>query len=124
MTIKSIGISTDNWDPLLTFITTTKLDQATIVNYECQLKDVRAPQKIVDMLTYIENRLVALNSAGYKSDTFGHQKDNRSNEKENKSTTNKCAYCTGTHLIFSCDKFEKVTKKMCKLFGPTQSPTM
>lgn len=109
MTIKSIGVSVENWDPLLTFILTTKLDQATIINYECQLKDVREPQKLVDMLTYIENRFMALNSAGYKSDTFFQQKNNnRSFEKETKSSAINCLYCADTHSTFACTAFEKL----------------
>lgn len=108
MTIQSIGVSVENWDPLLTFILTTKLDQSTIVNYECQLKDVREPQKMADMLTYIENRFMALNSAGYKGDTFVQQKSNRFVEKDVKATVNKCGYCSDAHFIFSCNTFEKL----------------
>lgn len=117
MTIKSIGVSVDNWN------------QATILNYECQLKDVRQPQEIADMLNYIESRFMALNSAAYKTESVGRQKDNKI------STTNKCAFCAGIHSIFSCEQFTKKSahdryewvkngKKMCKLLGCTQNPRL
>lgn len=73
MSIRSIGVSTENWDPLLTYIISSKLDPATIIHYECQLVDVREPQNFTDLLLYIESRFMALQSAALKSDTFNDQ---------------------------------------------------
>lgn len=50
MSIKNIGISTENWDPFLCHILTGRLDTTTIINYECQLDDVRKPQTLLDFL--------------------------------------------------------------------------
>lgn len=120
MSIKSIGVSTENWDPLLTYIISSKLDPSTIVHYECQLVDVREPQNFVDLLLYIEGRFMALQSAALKSETFN---DKKTDEKHNNSYNNsrdrhfnsdvqkekliKCIFCSDQHSIFKCKQFEK-----------------
>lgn len=138
MSIKSIEISTENWDPLLTYIISSKLDSATIVHYECQLIDVREPQSFVDLLSYIQ-------SAALKSETYYEKKSNEkhnpfdkhnshhSNDHKQKpmTVTTRCTFCSDQHLgtdqhsIFKCKQFEKKsvqerydwikTKKLCLL---------
>lgn len=63
MSIKNIDVSTDNWDPLLCHILTRKLDSTTLVHYELQLRNVREPQSLTDLLAYLEGRFMALQSA-------------------------------------------------------------
>lgn len=70
MSIKNIGISIENWDSLLTHILIRKLDQTTLLHYECQLKDVREPQLLPSFLSYIETSFMALQSANVRAD-FG-----------------------------------------------------
>lgn len=94
MSIKSIGVSTENWDPLLTQIISSKLDSATIVDYEYKLSDVREPQSFVDSLGHTEGRFTALKSADFKSESFndsnGHNFNNKGDryDSRNKKVAN------------------------------------
>lgn len=112
MSIQSIGVSIENWDPLLTFILSSKLDQSTIVHYECQLTDVREPQSLND-LTYIEGRFMALQSAAFKSDTTTNKKFNDNKMKKNVDKEKhfqkqfNCIFCSESHSIRQRTKFEK-----------------
>lgn len=49
-----------------------KLDSATLINYECQLKNVREVQSLSSFLNYLENRFVALQFAGAKKESNSH----------------------------------------------------
>lgn len=140
MSIQSIGISIQNWDPLLTHILCGKLDQATIIHYECQLGDVREPQSLPSLLDYMENRFMALQSAALKASTFTN--NNHSNGAHNsfkygenrfqqRNNSSKCVFCPesgDSHNIYSCKLFQKKapnerldwtkSKKLCvKCFG-------
>lgn len=116
MSIKGMGISTANWDFLLTHILMRKLDSNTVINYECQLVNVREPQKLENFLKYIENRFMALQSASAKT-SF---EKNAENKPENKSSlshssssfsnsSKKCSFCDSAtdHVIYTCPNFQK-----------------
>lgn len=108
MSIQSIGVSIHNWDSLLTFIISSKLDPQTIVHYECQLADVREPQSLKDLLAYIESRFMALQLAAYKSDTFGNEMNEKSqNDKERDKKQFKCIFCSESHSVRQCQIFKK-----------------
>lgn len=64
MSIKSLGISISNWDSIICHILTKKLDSVTLVQYECQLANVREVQSLSGFLTYLENRFMALQAVG------------------------------------------------------------
>lgn len=107
MSIQSIGVSIQNWDPLLTQ-NSGKMDQSTIIHYECQLGDVREPQSLISLLSYIENRFMALQSAAIKSGTFGQSTSNFNNNSfknrdQQKRVLVKCVFCPDakTHIQFT-----------------------
>lgn len=120
MSINNIEVSTDNWDPLLTHILTHKLDPATVVHYECQLGNIKEPQSLQSFLSYIENRFMALQSAGSKTafeknnnyQTFtknGYQKQSQAIGTTSYSSNNakKCLFCAESHIIYKCPTFQK-----------------
>lgn len=63
MSIKNIGISITNWDPIICHILAKKLDSSTLIHYECQLANVREIQSLSSFLAYLENRFMALQAA-------------------------------------------------------------
>lgn len=137
MSIKNIGVSVSNWDALLCHVLTKKLDQATLVHYECQLENVRELQSLSDFLRYLENRFMALKAAGAGQDfgsqnTSHYQKQNTSHyQKQNtsqfqKQTSEKlqnCLICNQNHSTSRCQLLltkgvqERIdlarTKKIC-----------
>lgn len=106
MSIKNIGISVENWDPLLCYILTKKLDQATLIHYECQLNNVREIQTLSDFLHYIENRFMALQAAGAR-DMLQIQKLPNQFQKNEKPAqlsykSAKCFVCYQDHVTTKC----------------------
>lgn len=83
MLIKNIGISTKNWDALLIHIVLHKLSSETIKNYECQLRDVKEPQKFDAFMGYLESRFLALQSVESKN-----RNQSSSNERFNQKNRN------------------------------------
>lgn len=83
MSIKNIDVSTDNWDPLLCHILTRKLDSSTLLHYECQLKDVKEPQTLPSLLSYLETRFMALQSANIRHDFYSNNVNHNGNHNAN-----------------------------------------
>lgn len=110
MSIKNLNVNVENWDPLLTHILVHKLDSNTVVNYECQLKDVREPLKLHEFLAYIENRFLAIQSANSKLNNFANEHNNKKVENTKKPSEKNvnCLFCASTtHSIYKCDSFTK-----------------
>lgn len=112
MSIKSIGISIDNWDALSVHILTYNLDQETIVHYECQLSDVKEPQSLKSFLNYIETRFMALQSANAKNSfekKYNHsnfnQKSFKSFDKSTSDVMKKISFYNESHSVFKCSGF-------------------
>lgn len=103
LSIKNLGIKTENWDPLLTHILIHKLDSSTVIHYECQLKDVREPQSLEEFFTYVENRFMAIQSANSKVNNIapmrGENRDNKQSEKKFHDKANR-AFCFYKSLHF------------------------
>lgn len=109
MAIQSIGIDLCNSDNMvLAHIMLHKLDVNTIMNYECQLKDVREPQSLKNLLEYMENRFMAIRSAHLQTDNFSHTKKFEKKSTE-KNITGKCILCNEAHILFKCTAFGKKT---------------
>lgn len=117
MSIKNMGISIANWDVLITHILTRKLDSNTVVHYECQLEDVREPQKLDCFLKYLENRFMALQSATTKAPFNKIDFDKRTPTSNTSSSSfhsssqksQKCLFCNENHTIYACANFQKKT---------------
>lgn len=61
--IANLGVSIQDWDPLIVHMLTRKLCKTTILEYESKLENVREIQKLSEFLKYIENRFLALQSS-------------------------------------------------------------
>lgn len=107
MSIKNLDIGVDNWDFLLTNILAKKLDQSTLMHYECQLEDIKEPQTLSSFLEYIENRFLALQSVRAKI-SFGQNKnkDYGKFKQEKNIRSFKCIFCSSDeHSVFKCQSF-------------------
>lgn len=133
MSIKSLGISISNWDPIICHILTKKLDSSTLVQYECQLANVREVQSLSEFLNYLENRFMALQAVGATEELHSQNFSNHSQKSEYKSENkyekqsynkNKaCLICEEDHPTFKCsvllkkDVRERIelakTKRVC-----------
>lgn len=130
MSIKNMGVGTENWDPLLCHILTRKLDTSTLIHYECQLDNVRELQPLSHLLKYLESRFMALQSANVrgenqygKYDNQNYQKRENGNKFNNNDRQSKCLFCSGDHILMKCDSYlgkrveERIewarTKKLC-----------
>lgn len=114
MSIKNLGVSTANWDPIICHILNKKLDTNTLVHYECQLDNVREPQSLKSMLSYLENRFMALQSATAKQEARNEYKPEYKNDKPSTSTPTssvsssvekiiKCLICGQNHMAIKCN---------------------
>lgn len=104
MSIKNLGIDTTNWDPLMVHILTGKLSQATILHFECQLKDVSEIPTLKQFLTYIETRFLALQSAESKTGFIGNTQE----KVEKAKSFDKCVICNDKHSVMKCNEFLKL----------------
>lgn len=112
VTVKSMSVNTGGWNPFLNFIVFSKFHRDTITHYECQLENVKEIENIQEMLNYIENRSLAIQSAESKTVVnFGSNfktKDKISSINEKMLS---CIVCKESHSVSKCQKFLKLDTK-------------
>lgn len=89
MAIANLGIDMKSWDPFLTHIIIKKLDSASHMSYECQLTNVKEPQRLDELLKFIEGHFLALESAGTRNGNYSYQRKYSSFEKRKNESTQK-----------------------------------
>ncbi|XP_037928768.1 uncharacterized protein LOC119663185 [Teleopsis dalmanni] len=97
--LKNLEINIENWDPIILFILTKKLDPITHSLYEQNVKDPRRIQQLNEFLEFLELRFQALEAIGGKSIN-----------KACLNTTNgmlKCLACKGDHKTSTCKNYLK-----------------
>ncbi|XP_050055037.1 uncharacterized protein LOC114131043 [Aphis gossypii] len=121
--LKSLGYDPKNWGPMLLHIISTKLDGATLKEWETQAPKKEVPE-VDDLLTFLQNRFQILEAVeGAQNinlaDTQNKQKYNKV-EKAKKTishtSTNKfkCYFCNEGHPIY---RYNKCKFKGCKKCG-------
>lgn len=123
LSIENLGVTTKNWDPLVTHILVQKLSRDTIKHYEFQLKDTREIQTTREFLTHLEMQFLAIKSSQTNSN-FNTASDgpHPSREKSmnfNSSSSIKCQFCSENRAkkftqkdVQEHNNFVK-TKKIC-----------
>lgn len=120
MTIQNMGIKVNEWDPILVHILLQKLNKDAIKAYELQLKNVKEPQKLIEFLSFIESRFMAMQSVEneniYNKDNMTQQSNNfnankQKNQQKNQQKT--CAFCNKNHSIMECEQFLSKTPSEC-----------
>lgn len=96
--LKNIGISIENWDPILLHILIKKLDRQTHISYEESLENPRELQPLHHLLKVLQHRFQALETV-------------RGKERVKQVLTvtspkaDGCFVCKGNHPIFYCKQF-------------------
>lgn len=111
--VSALGYPTDNWDPLLVYIVTQKLDKPAIVDWERTLKPTDKPT--LELITqFLEMRCQSLETAeNLKCDVESEKaKQGARQARSQKSpvtlqavTATSCSFCKESHHIRSCTKF-------------------
>lgn len=131
--INNLGADTTNWDPLIVFILSQKLDVDTHKDYVDSLKNPRDIPVLEEFLEFLENKFISLESARRKNES---PKSNINQETDKKQQQNiksqptstynnnytpkkfinysqkpanninqKCPLCNIDHGLFFCNKF-------------------
>lgn len=112
--LKSIGYDPKNWGPMLLHVISTKLDCATLKEWETQAPKKEVPE-VDELLTFLQNRFQILEAVEGAQNinlviTQNQQRTNKV-EKSQKiiahTSTNKfkCYLCNENHPIYRCPKF-------------------
>ncbi|KAJ8944266.1 hypothetical protein NQ318_009643 [Aromia moschata] len=131
--LKNLGLPTDTWDQLLINILTRKLDNLTKREWEKSIKPKEIPN-VNEFINYLTNKCQILESLesqnkslNVKSNTCGTENtrlanNNRSFNRNSETKTLahvttenasvQCNFCKGTHLIYRCRDFLKLTAKL------------
>lgn len=116
--IEQLGQNTDNWDPLLIFWLSNKLDSVSSIEWDRETKDKDLPT-IDQFLTFLQRRANFIDTQEAKVNLNINCQENRNNKIINQfkqkrtgnikslistnSTT--CSYCKGEHAIYACEEF-------------------
>jgi len=114
--LRALGVSTDEWDPILVFHVTEKLDNDSRRQWELQSPNKTYP-KFKDLKIFIEQRCRALEATSSKSNV--HNSSSRSNKLSTQSTsshhssssTPSCSSCGSSHFIYHCPAFLRLDVK-------------
>uniref|UniRef100_A0ABD2WXB2 Peptidase aspartic putative domain-containing protein n=1 Tax=Trichogramma kaykai TaxID=54128 RepID=A0ABD2WXB2_9HYME len=107
----------DSWDEWFVFLLSDKLDKSTRLHWETSLSDSKAIPKFNQMITFLENRVHALentnssikNKSNNAANNKGHfQKVNSCASSTNKPTYT-CTYCSDSHVTTKCTKFKALS---------------
>lgn len=123
--LNSLQQNTDNWDLLIIFIFSQKLDPVTSTKWEEHRNSIRDNPTVMDFFNFLRSRADVLEmvSAGVSD------KPRRENEKSDKSIDKQqktfvaaacdnkdvkskpraCLICDGDHLIYYCEKFNSMS---------------
>lgn len=103
--LNNIGVSTTNWDPLVTHIIVAKFDMESHRLWEQKLggtRDLPTTQQLLDFMDMRFRTLEALNMSSQRDSTA-----NRTPQLKSFATNNEplCAFCNKDHYIHNCKEF-------------------
>ncbi|XP_024874745.1 uncharacterized protein LOC112456446 [Temnothorax curvispinosus] len=110
--LQALKRPTDQWDDLLIHIVTSKLDLATIKEWENALGPTIMPnfQELVAFLTKRCQTLEAVaNQQSHVSTNSCKGKPNKITAAHATAANAKCVYCKGEHQIYQCKTFQGLT---------------
>lgn len=109
MAIKNLKIETDGADFLLNVIIQYKLDHETIKLYETSIQDPRKVQKFNDLMKFLEERFLTLDTIeSGKNKNFSNKKNERQIMQITKGTP-KCIACGNQDITQNCENFKKLS---------------
>lgn len=112
--LKNLGESVDTWDSILLYLISTKLDTITKRDWEKYSAKLKNEPKLTDLEIFLSERCNILetiesnvNRTQNKPSSRGS--DTRSFVSGNSNRNTGCAFCKGSHHIFSCFKLLKLS---------------
>lgn len=117
--LKSLGQDIDQWDTILLFLLSSKLDFASKKDWENKISSNSNPT-VSEFCKFLNNRCQVLESLYHKdNNTSQGQKQsfqrgsgaisrNHVSTRMEQSKEFKCFYCQGAHCLYYCDKFLKL----------------
>lgn len=110
--LKAIGYDPKNWGPMLLHVISTKLDCATLKEWETQAPKKEVPE-VDELLTFLQNRFQILEAVEGAQNINLVITQNQQNKVEKlqkiiaHTSTNKfkCYLCNENHPIYRCAKF-------------------
>ncbi|CAG9135002.1 unnamed protein product [Plutella xylostella] len=128
--LSSLGEPVDNWDTLIIFIMTKKLDPSTNRQWEEFKNSINSSPSLKQFTSFLSNRadlIETLNdnskfvnknksSSSSSATTISSHQDSNKQIKNFHSTTkhkpfqhkNKCPMCSDAHFLFTCESFRKL----------------
>lgn len=122
--LNSLDEKTDNWDTLIIFMFTSKLDSVTSSKWEEHKNSMPTNAKLEDFYEFLRKRagvleLISPGSSDKSSKQLPHSQQNYKRlDKQQKSfvaascegkDTLTCSVCGGEHLIYYCEQFLNMT---------------
>ncbi|KAJ8963177.1 hypothetical protein NQ318_018642 [Aromia moschata] len=109
--VEQLKQNIENWDPLLIFITASKLDPKTLVEWEKYSAEIEIPT-LENLKMFLRSRADLLETIEYRTNSKSINEDKRRESKQNSrsllSTSISCYYCKKEHAIYSCEEFKNL----------------
>uniref|UniRef100_A0A2A4JL65 Uncharacterized protein n=1 Tax=Heliothis virescens TaxID=7102 RepID=A0A2A4JL65_HELVI len=125
--LHTLGLPTNQWDVLLIFIVSAKLDSTTSIKWEEYKNSLLDLPSLDQFYSFLRNRADILETTHYnRSDKQEHNNMNYQNKKQVKSflaasdsNTGKyqCVICSLNHFVYECPKFKQMNydDRMCEV---------
>ena len=107
--LTTLKLPVDQWNAILIYLTTNKLDFYTCKEWETHvgLKGMNELPKMEELLEFLTGRYYMLEMMEREKSTADARKTNERGNKSVALTTtpnDEGEYCKGTHRIFNCEK--------------------
>ncbi|XP_044764428.1 uncharacterized protein LOC123320992 [Coccinella septempunctata] len=114
--IEQLGQSVENWDCLLIFWISQKVDNASLCDWERHQRNKTESPDIDEFLSFLRERANFVDSLDYKSNQSRDRNSNRPGKDFMRSARKEtsrvlvsnhytCTFCQGNHSIYTCNKF-------------------
>ncbi|CAL1678856.1 unnamed protein product [Lasius platythorax] len=113
--LKALGQLTEHWSTMLTHVIANKFDGVTREEWEKEIsmKELNELPTLDEILSFLEKRCLMLEMTERgkaKSETSSSTASKKTEKRIVMATiTTKCAHCEGSHSIFKCEKFLKLS---------------
>lgn len=123
--LQNLGVKTENWDILVIYILSHKLDSESRKQWEDKISDVTKDlPTLTQFKEFLEHRFRALEFLDHKSTKHGYR-NNNVNQPISKKTfhvnVTPCIYCSDSHKIANCKKFAKEDCQARRSFVQTRN---
>nr|CAH7717976.1 unnamed protein product [Callosobruchus chinensis] len=113
--LEALGQEIGNWDPLLIYMVTTKLDMATVRQWEEETQKSASNPSLDMFLTFLRNKADLLETLEFSKNTSSKLEANRDarikteRRKSFLTTSNICTLCKNNHKMYKCPEFGKLS---------------